>query len=118
MQISALDPSGPQAQRIDSIWWYMFWVSAVVWAIVVVALLYSAWHSNKRSVPDASDEVNARMRQPVIGATIITVLILVATLVYDVTTGEALASLPRRHLGHHHARGGLLRRDRPWGVRS
>jgi cytochrome c oxidase subunit 2 len=95
MQISSLDPSGPQAQRIDSLWWYMFWVSAAVWAIVVAFLLYSAWRSSRRSVPDASDDVNARLKRPVIGATIITVLILIATLVYDVTTGEALASLPR-----------------------
>ena len=95
MQISTLDPSGPQAQRIDSLWWYMFTVSAAVWTIVVIALLYAAWHSSRRTRPDDSDDVNERLKRPVIGATVITVLILVATLVYDVTTGEALASLPR-----------------------
>jgi len=95
MQISALDASGPQAQRIESLWWYMFWVSAAVWTIVVITLLYSAWHASKRTQPDQSDGVNERLKRPVIGATIITVLILIGTLVYDVTTGEALASLPR-----------------------
>jgi len=95
MQISALDASGPQAQRIESLWWYMFWVSAAVWTIVVITLLYSAWHASKRTQPDQSDGVNERLKRPVIGATIITVLILIGTLVHDVTTGEALASLPR-----------------------
>jgi cytochrome c oxidase subunit II len=92
---SALDPAGPQAHRIGALWWYMLVTSAIVWALVVIALLYAAWRGHRRDAADASDEVNARLKRPVIIATALTVLILLGTLVYDITTGEALASLPR-----------------------
>jgi cytochrome c oxidase subunit II len=94
---SAFEPAGPQAGRIGSLWWAMFGVSAAVWAIVVIALFYAAWHGSRRAIPDQSDEINARLKKPVIGATVVTVLILVGFLVYDVSTGQALASLPRQH---------------------
>jgi cytochrome c oxidase subunit 2 len=73
----------------------MFWVSAVVWIIVVGMLLYSLRRARQRDGPDQSDQVNARLNKPVIGATVVTILILIATLVYDVRSGHALASLPR-----------------------
>ncbi|HEX6621562.1 MAG TPA: hypothetical protein VF024_18015, partial [Solirubrobacteraceae bacterium] len=38
---SALDPAGPQAARIAHLWWLLFWVSVVVFAAVVVFLLYA-----------------------------------------------------------------------------
>jgi cytochrome c oxidase subunit II len=92
---SAFKPMGPQAGRISTIWWYMFWVSAAVWVIVVAVLLYALWRSHKRKAPDASHEVDERMKRPVIAATLVTVLILLGTLVYDVSLGNALATLPR-----------------------
>lgn len=92
---SALDPAGPQAGRIGSLWWYMLSVSTVVWVAVVIILLYAAWRGHSRAAADASDPANERLRRPVVIAVVITVLILIGTLVYDVTTGEALASLPR-----------------------
>ena len=92
---SAFDPAGPQAGRINGLWWYMFAVSTVVWIAVVVALLYSVWRGHRRDIADKSDAVNHRMRRPVVIAAAISILILVGTLVYSVSTGEALASLPR-----------------------
>ena len=92
---SVFDPAGPQAGRINDLWWYMFVVSTIVWVLVVVALLYAARRGHRRDVPDQSDETNDRLRRPVSIAAGLTVLILVATLIYDVTAGEALASLPR-----------------------
>ena len=92
---SAFDPAGPQAGRINSLWWYMFIAATVVWVVVVIALLYSAWHGHRRDLPDQSDDTNDRLRRPVIIAASITILILIVTLVYDITAGEALASLPR-----------------------
>ena len=94
---SAFEPHGPQAGRISTLWWYMFTVSAIVWVLVVIALLYAAWHGHHRDVPDKSDEINERLKKPVITAVVITAVILIGTLVYDVTTGEALASLPREN---------------------
>jgi cytochrome c oxidase subunit 2 len=36
---SALDPAGPQAGRISSLYWLFFWVCAVVYVLVIVFLL-------------------------------------------------------------------------------
>lgn len=36
---SALDPSGPGAERIAEVWWWLFGVGAAVYVIVMVALL-------------------------------------------------------------------------------
>lgn len=36
---SALDPAGPSAEAIATTWWLMFGVGAVVWGLVVVAVL-------------------------------------------------------------------------------
>lgn len=91
---SALNPAGPQAGRISSLWWYMFATATIVWIIVVIALLYAVRRGHRRSAPEHNDEINHRLRRPVIAATAISALILVGTVVYSVNTGEALASLP------------------------
>lgn len=91
----ALNPKGPQAERIGTLAWYMMIASTIVWVLVVVALLYAAWKGHQRDVADQSDETNKRLERPVITATVITVLILVGTLVYNITTSDAMASLPR-----------------------
>src|SRR5690606_13301675 len=36
---SMLDPAGPSAQAIATIWWVMFWGAVVVWTLVVAFLL-------------------------------------------------------------------------------
>ena len=36
---SALDPAGPQAERIGDLWWLMFWVCTAVFLAVLAALL-------------------------------------------------------------------------------
>src|SRR5512138_2704266 len=102
---SALNPKGPQADRSGTLTTYMTVVSAIVWVLVVLALLYAAWRGSRRVEADQSDEITERLKRPVITATAITVLILVGTLVYDITTGEALASLPRSNALRIHITG-------------
>jgi cytochrome c oxidase subunit II len=36
---SILDPAGSAAERVESLWWFLFWVSAVVFAVVVILLI-------------------------------------------------------------------------------
>ena len=91
---SAFNPAGPQAGRINSLWWYMFVTATIVWILVVFALLYAARHGHRRVAAEDTDEINQRMKKPVIAAAAISALILIGTLVYSVNTGEALASLP------------------------
>jgi cytochrome c oxidase subunit 2 len=92
---STYNTAGPQAGRINGLALYMFTTASVIWIVVVATLLYAAWHGHRRALPDSSDEVNHKLRRPVIVAVSLTILILVGTLVYSVSTGGALASLPR-----------------------
>src|SRR5881394_1097898 len=36
---SAINPSGPQAYRVNQLWWLMFSVCSIVFVIVMIALL-------------------------------------------------------------------------------
>jgi cytochrome c oxidase subunit 2 len=47
---SILSPSGPPAQRVEALWWFMFAVSAGVVAFVTVLLLMGALRRRRRAV--------------------------------------------------------------------
>ena len=38
---SILEPAGSAADRVESLWWFLFWVGAIVFAVVVILLLVS-----------------------------------------------------------------------------
>ena len=94
---SAFDSAGPQAGRIESLWWYMFWTSAIVWALVVAFLMFAVIRGRTRNDrPLVEPQGDHTMKRAVTIATALTILILAGTLVYSVTTGSAMASPPRK----------------------
>ena len=44
---SALDPSGPQAARIENLWWIAFWTATAVYVLTIGALFYAAFHRRR-----------------------------------------------------------------------
>jgi cytochrome c oxidase subunit 2 len=44
---SALHPQGPAAQRIDGLWWFMFWIALGVFAVVIGMLLFGLFRRRK-----------------------------------------------------------------------
>ncbi len=88
---SALDPAGPQAARIDSLWQFLWIVSAVVLAAVVAALLYASLHRRRHAEPE---QAGAGTRTVVIGAVGLTVVILLVFLGLNFGTGRALTIPP------------------------
>lgn len=94
--MSAFMPAGPQAAHINSLMWYMFLVAAVVWVLVVVTLAFALRRSHSRGQVMRDESSERSMKRAVIVAASATVLILAITLVYDVSTGAAMASLPRK----------------------
>src|SRR5215218_6064386 len=96
---SALAPVGPQAERIHALWQFMWIVSVVVWVAVVLAALYATFHRRSPAVVVAPDEEplgggGPGMRNAVVGATAVTILILFIFLVVDFRTGRALTLAP------------------------
>ncbi len=90
---SSLDPAGPQAQRISRLWWLMFWVCSVIFALVIGALAYALRRGRRREEPDAAPEVERRIAKIVAGALAVSAVILFAFLIADFSTGRALSSL-------------------------
>lgn len=94
---SVLSPMGPQAERIGDLWWLMFWVCAVVMALVTLALLGAMIRSRRRAESEAPQPIapasGRRMVLVVGGALAVTVLTLFVLLIASVRTGRALGSL-------------------------
>jgi cytochrome c oxidase subunit II len=48
---SALQPQGPAAQRINGLWWFMFWIALGVAAVVIGMLLFGLFRRRKPGEP-------------------------------------------------------------------
>ena len=105
---SALDTAGPQAGRIESLWWIFFWVCAVVYVLVLVFLFLPLLRGDvgrpaAGAAPEPSsdapeitpDPAAERRRSSVVGAAVtLTVLILFALLLGDMLTGRKIHADP------------------------
>jgi cytochrome c oxidase subunit 2 len=95
---SALDAAGPQAGRIENLWWIFFWVSTVVFVLVVTALLVAVLHRRReeRRLSEATKGAGPErgLVRAVGGATAVTVVLLLGLLTASVSTGRAVGSLP------------------------
>ncbi|HEX8073123.1 MAG TPA: cytochrome c oxidase subunit II [Pyrinomonadaceae bacterium] len=100
---SALDPAGPQARRIENLWWLFFYVCAAVFVLVMVWTLAAVYRARVRrretaTALDVTDEpelapapqTERALRNVVVGATALTVVILFVFLVASFVTGRAL----------------------------
>jgi cytochrome c oxidase subunit II len=105
---SMLDPAGPQAANISRLWWLAFWISTLVF-VVVLGFLLGAIVRAVRLRRDLADEREIRLKpdlaseaawEPVlktavtlaVGGTVLTLFVL---LIASIRTGRAIAS-PRR----------------------
>lgn len=97
---SMVDSAGPQAARIESLWWVFFWVCAVVFVLVIIALVMAVYRSRRREgdrlepLLDPPRERELRMARTVGGAVAVSALILIGLLIASVATGRAVLSLP------------------------
>ena len=88
---SALDPAGPQAARINDLWWLMLWTCAGVFAIVISALVAALRRGRAQPAEDA--ETERKMTKVVAAGVAVTTVILFAFMISDFVTGRALWSL-------------------------
>jgi cytochrome c oxidase subunit 2 len=106
---SVLDPAGPQAGRISTIWWLMFAVCLIIQILIIVFVSIPALRSrrerngsggeNSATQPDLNPEPNTerRMTRVVIGAVAATVVILFVFLVDSFLIGRGISSVPSPH---------------------
>ena len=99
----ALKSAGPQAARIEFLFWLFFWVCAVVWVGVMIFLLIPALRPRgRRTVMVSADEplikpepAAERRRQTVVGSLVgVTVVVLFVLLVGDMVTGRGIHQIP------------------------
>jgi len=103
---SVLNPSSPQTRLIDQLWDAMYLVSAIVFVLVVLALLLGALRRRGAEAPATDPGTERSLTMAVSIATALTVLILFGFLVYDVAVGRQLTrgfgkeALQVRVVGH------------------
>jgi cytochrome c oxidase subunit II len=95
---SVLDAASPQARSIADLWWVFFWVSVVVWVLVV--LFAGLAVARRRREPRSSEPVvNPGSERTLVratgGATLVTLLILIGLLIASASTGRVLATPAR-----------------------
>lgn len=90
--MSALDPAGPQAERIGELTWFLTAVGTAVFLVVTGFLLYAVWRGHRRTESAAGPEVERRMTRWVAGSVGVTALVLLAALLHNLYTGRALAA--------------------------
>jgi cytochrome c oxidase subunit 2 len=96
---SALDPVGPLAARIASLWWFSLAVATVVYLLTIGALCWALARARRREregrpLDDASE---ARMTRGVTWSIAATVVILLVFLGYDLSVGRSLSPVPSAH---------------------
>jgi cytochrome c oxidase subunit II len=94
--MSANEPAGVQAVRIDDLFWSYFDVSALVFVLVSGMLLLAIVRRRRADSPEKrelSEEALIAKRRAIGAATAVTVITLVVLLVMSVATSRALASL-------------------------
>jgi cytochrome c oxidase subunit 2 len=100
---SSVDPMGPQAEHLSRLWWFFCYTLSGIFAIVIIFLLVSTFrglrrhHATEQGLADrpetAPDPARERsMRNAVIGATLLTTLILFVYLIMSLVTGRAISS--------------------------
>ena len=88
---SALDPAGVQAARIEWLWWLMFWVTTVIFVLVVGAVAMAVRRG--RSVAEPRPAESTLLRSVTI-ASLTSLAVLIGLLFASVITGRAIGSRP------------------------
>ena len=99
-RMSVLEPVGPQAARIASLWDLFLWLSIGVWVLVVMFTAIAAVRAHRRRKASGDGDPlerdlpqERRLIRGVVISGVATVVVMFALLVGSILTGRALASL-------------------------
>jgi cytochrome c oxidase subunit II len=94
---SALSPMGPQAERVEGLWQFLWITALVVFLAVVVAFLWGALRRRGEAAPDDPSLVRGASRRTYLligGATLTSAAIIFAFLVVDLVAARGLTVAP------------------------
>jgi cytochrome c oxidase subunit II len=94
---SVLNPAGPLPRLIDRLWNAMYLTSAIVFVLVVLALLWGAFRRRTGDAPPRTPEPEGALKTTVSIATGLTAVVLFAFLIYDVAVGRQDTNNPGPH---------------------
>jgi cytochrome c oxidase subunit 2 len=98
---SVLNPAGPQAAAIHTLWTVMLWVTTTVFVITLV-MVFAALGRGRRArrsgaPPPAQHESEPALSRSVAAATAVTVLTLFALLIASIWTSRSVVTLQAAH---------------------
>lgn len=93
---SPLDAAAPQAERIEDLWWLMFYILTVVYLIVMLVLMFATFRRRRGEVVTESAEPKPERRASrnvsvAVGATVVILFVL---LVSSFLVGRGLFPIP------------------------
>jgi cytochrome c oxidase subunit II len=91
---SVLQPAAAETRLIDRLWHSMFLTSAIVFVLVVLALLWAAARRRRPDEPPRTPERERSLKTAVTLATALTGVVLLGFLIYDVAVGRQITSNP------------------------
>src|SRR5689334_22008646 len=83
---SALDPAGPRADEISTLWWVMLGIGTVVWLIVLGLLLWAVLRRRRSEALEARRAVSEPEKLVLIGGAVVPAVILIGLLFYIMST--------------------------------
>jgi cytochrome c oxidase subunit II len=93
---NSINPAGPQAQKISSLWWLMFYVCAAVFMAVMISLFVAiakrTSHSSLQPLLNPLLDGERRRRNAVISAAVLTVVIMFVFLIVSFSVGRSLTA--------------------------
>jgi cytochrome c oxidase subunit II len=102
-QQSVIDPVGPQSGRIDTLWWFFFWLLGVIFVAVLVVMLFTLQRRQHGIDQDQleithkpSEETNSKLGRVVTTAVVLTIVILFVLIVASVGTGKGISELQNK----------------------
>ncbi len=92
---SALDSAGPEAARIERLWWLFFWLCVAVFALVTAAAVFALVRGRRRAAPVVGAATDRLLVPVVAGATALTLVVLFLLVGATSAAGRALSRLDR-----------------------
>lgn len=87
-----LDPAGPQAARIASLYWFFFWICAIAYVATIAFLVAAILRGRRNETADASEERERSLARGVTVGSGLTIGAMITLLFVSAATGAAVGT--------------------------